>query len=279
MDWNSKLKIAAVAAIVTIAAACAVAAPAQAQTTEGYWQQIQKRGVLRCGVAEAPPHVIRNPQDGTYSGTFVDLCREFAEKQLGVKAEMVDTTWDNMVAGLQAGRWDLALALNQNPKRAMAIAFSEPAWQFQITIVYDKANPKMQPAPKSLADIDKDGVMLAIVAGTAQDQTISGLIQHAKIVRLPDVDATRLAVSTHRADALADDGDTDALFVATNPGRFAALAPTPAITRQGIAFGLRRDASWADVQSLNFFIEEKAATGQIQRIGQSYIDKLAKPQQ
>ena len=52
MDWNSKLKIAAVAAIVTIAAACAVAAPAQAQTTEGYWQQIQKRGVLRCGVGD-----------------------------------------------------------------------------------------------------------------------------------------------------------------------------------------------------------------------------------
>jgi polar amino acid transport system substrate-binding protein len=275
MSWKTGLKMVAVAAI---AATWALAAPAQAQSTDGYWQKVQKNGVLRCGVAEAPPHVIRDPQTGTYSGTFVDLCQEFAEKQLGVKAEMVSTTWDNMVAGLQAGRWDLALALNQNPKRAMAIAFSEPAWQFQITIVYDKSNPKMQPAPKSLADIDKDGVTLAIVAGTAQDQTLSGLIKHATIVRLPDVDATRLAVSTHRADALADDGDTDAIFVATNPGRFAALAPTPAITKQGIAFGLRRDASWADVQALNFFIEEKAATGQIQQIGQAYIDKLAKPQ-
>jgi polar amino acid transport system substrate-binding protein len=275
MSWKTGFKMVAVAAI---AATWALAAPAQAQSTDGYWQKVQKNGVLRCGVAEAPPHVIRDPQTGTYSGTFVDLCREFAEKQLGVKAEMVSTPWDNMVAGLQAGRWDLALALNQNPKRGMAIAFSEPAWQFQITIVYDKANPKMQPAPKSLADIDKDGVTLAIVAGTAQDQTLSGLIKHTTIVRLPDVDATRLAVSTHRADALADDGDTDAIFVATNPGRFAALAPTPAITKQGIAFGLRRDASWADVQALNFFIEEKAATGQIQQIGQAYIDKLAKPQ-
>jgi polar amino acid transport system substrate-binding protein len=257
MSWKTGLKM-----VAAIAATWALAAPAQAQSTDGYWQKVQKNGVLRCGVAEAPPHVIR----------------EFAEKQLGVKAEMVSTPWDNMVAGLQAGRWDLALALNQNPKRGMAIAFSEPAWQFQITIVYDKANPKMQPAPKSLADIDKDGVTLAIVAGTAQDQTLSGLIKHATIVRLPDVDATRLAVSTHRADALADDGDTDAIFVATNPGRFAALAPTPAITKQGIAFGLRRNASWADVQALNFFIEEKAATGQIQQIGQAYIDKLAKPQ-
>jgi len=135
----------------------------------------------------------------------------------------------------------------------------------------------MQPAPKSLADIDRDGVSLAIVAGTAQEQTLSGLIKKAQIVRLPDVDATRLAVSTHRADALADDGDTDALFVATDPNRWVALAPNPAISKQGIAFGLRRDASWADVQSLNFFITEKAATGEIQRIGQAYIDKLAVP--
>jgi polar amino acid transport system substrate-binding protein len=275
MRWNS-LKMAAFG-VLAVAWALATVVSAQAQATGGYWQEIQKRGVLRCGVADAPPHVIRDAKTGTYSGTFVDLCREFAEKQLGVKAEMVDTTWDSMVAGLQAGRWDLALALNQNPKRAMAIAFSEPAWQFQITIVYDKSNPKMQPAPKSLADIDRDGVSLAIVAGTAQEQTLSGLIKKAQIVRLPDVDATRLAVSTHRADALADDGDTDALFVATDPNRWVALAPNPAISKQGIAFGLRRDASWADVQSLNFFITEKAATGEIQRIGQAYIDKLAVP--
>jgi len=275
MRWNS-LKMAAFG-VLAVAWALAAVVSAQAQATGGYWQEIQKRGVLRCGVADAPPHVIRDAKTGSYSGTFVDLCREFAEKQLGVKAEMVDTTWDSMVAGLQAGRWDLALALNQNPKRAMAIAFSEPAWQFQITIVYDKSNPKMQPAPKSLADIDRDGVSLAIVAGTAQEQTLSGLIKKAQIVRLPDVDATRLAVSTHRADALADDGDTDALFVATDPNRWVALAPNPAISKQGIAFGLRRDASWADVQSLNFFITEKAATGEIQRIGQAYIDKLAVP--
>jgi len=125
MRWNS-LKMAAFG-VLAVAWALAAVVSAQAQATGGYWQEIQKRGVLRCGVADAPPHVIRDAKTGTYSGTFVDLCRELAEKQLGVKAEMVDTTWDSMVAGLQAGRWDLALALNQNPKRAMAIAFSEPA--------------------------------------------------------------------------------------------------------------------------------------------------------
>ncbi len=271
MSWIGKLKVGALGALVV----CAGIAAAKAQNADSYWQEIQKRGVLRCGAAAAPPHVIRDPKTGEYSGTFVDLCRQFAEQALGVKAEVVDTTWDNIVAGLQAGRWDLSMALNQNPKRAMAITFSQPAWHYQITIVYDKANPKLQPEPKLIEDLDRDGFSIAVMSGTAQDQTLSALIKKAALVRLPDVDATRLALSSHRADVLVDDGDTNALFVATDPKRWTTLVPSPALSKQGMAFGLRRTASYADVQVLNFFIEEKEAIGEIQAIGQGYIDKLA----
>ncbi len=270
-SWSYTAKVAALG----VFAACTGAAIAEAQTADSYWQDIQKRGVLRCGAAAAPPHVIRDPQTGAYSGTFVDLCREFAEQALGVKVEIVDTTWDNIVAGLQAGRWDLSMALNQTPKRAMAITFSEPAWHYQITIVYDKANPKLQPAPKSLDDLDRDGISMAVMSGTAQEQSLTARIKTAALVRLPDVDATRLALSSHRADVLVDDGDTNALFAATDPKRWATLVPSPAISKQGMSFGLRRTASYADVQVLNFFIEEKAAIGEIQAIGQGYINKLA----
>ncbi|MGO7428811.1 transporter substrate-binding domain-containing protein, partial [Rhizobium ruizarguesonis] len=85
-----------------------------------YWQGVQKAGVLRCGAAVAPPYVMRDPATGEYSGFFADLCKEFAEV-LKVKPEFVDTTWDNIVAGLQAGKWDLSLALNRTPTRAMAV--------------------------------------------------------------------------------------------------------------------------------------------------------------
>ena len=68
---------------------------------------------------------MRDPATGEYSGFFADLCREFAEV-LKVKPEFVDTTWDNIVAGLQAGKWDVSLALNRTPARAMAVQFSDP---------------------------------------------------------------------------------------------------------------------------------------------------------
>jgi len=115
---------------------------AHAQTAEGYWQGVQKAGVLKCGAAVAPPYIMRDPATGDYSGFYADLCREFADV-LKVKPEFVDTTWDNIVAGLQAGKWDVSLALNRTPARAMAVQFSIPAMEYQISLAYNKSNPKI----------------------------------------------------------------------------------------------------------------------------------------
>ncbi len=91
----------------------AVGQPATAQSAENLWKDVQDRGVLRAGAALAPPHVMRDPKTGEYSGIFVDLVKEFGEQVLGVKVQFVDTTWDNIIAGMQAGKWDVALALNR----------------------------------------------------------------------------------------------------------------------------------------------------------------------
>ncbi|MFC7397363.1 substrate-binding periplasmic protein [Chelatococcus sp. GCM10030263] len=268
MKW-SKLFLVAVGML----GAAIVAPAARAQTADGYWQEVQKRGVLRCGAAIAPPHVMRDPLTGAYSGLFVDFCNEFAEKALGVKAEMVDTTWDNIVAGLQAGRWDLSMAINRTPKRALAIAFSAPVWAYQISLVYDKANPKLKD-PKSLADVDVAGVTIAVKTGSAEDAAMTANVKNATIMRLADVDANRLAVSSRRADIVVEDSDANALFVATDPNRWVAMFPQPAVAKQGIAYGLRRSATAADVDVLNIFLEEKAATGQTATIFQTYVDKI-----
>src|ERR1700726_1568723 len=51
----------------------AVGQPATAQQSENLWKDVQERGVLRAGAALAPPHVMRDPKTGEYSGIFVDL--------------------------------------------------------------------------------------------------------------------------------------------------------------------------------------------------------------
>ena len=173
--FSSALRAAPVLAVIAGLSTSA----AQGQAQEGYWQGVQKAGVLRCGAAVAPPYVMRDPATGEYTGFFADLCRGFAEA-LKVKPEFVDTTWDNIVAGLQAGKWDVSLALNRTPARAMAVNFSIPAMEYQISLAYNKENPKIPAGATSVADIDKEGVTLAVMSGTAQDKAISAAVKTAK---------------------------------------------------------------------------------------------------
>lgn len=263
------------APLLVAAAALAGIAPAHAQAPAaagGYWQNVQKTGVLRCGAAVAPPYVMRDPATGNYSGFFADLCREFADV-LKVKPQFVDTTWDNIVAGLQSGKWDLSLALNRTPARAMAVNFSIPAMQYQISLAYNKKNPKIGANPRSVADVDKADVTLAVMSGSAQDKAITAAVKKAKILRLPSNDETRLAVISKRADLLVDASDTNLLFTQSNPDWAVAFNPTPALAMQGVAFGLPLSLSASDVAVVNIFLEEKVATGQVDALIKKAVDE------
>lgn len=251
------------------------ASPVLAQSGEGYWQGVQKAGALRCGAAVAPPYVMRDPASGEYSGFFADLCKELAEV-LKVKPQFVDTTWDNIVAGLQAGKWDVSLALNRTPARAMAVQFSIPAMEYQISLAYNKNNPKIQADAVSVADIDKAGVTLAVMSGTAQDKAISAAVKNATIMRLPGNDETRLAVVSKRADILVDASDTNQLFTQSNPEWAVALNPKPALAKQGVSFGLPHQLSAADVEVVNIFLEERVATGHVDELIRKAVDDVLK---
>jgi len=243
--------------------------PSQAADTS-MWQGVQKAGVLRCGAAVAAPYVMRDASSGQYSGYFVDLCRDFGEKVLKVKVEFVDTNWDNLVAGLQSGKWDLAMALNQTPERALAVAFSAPATDYQVSLVVNKENPKFSGAGNAIADYDKPGVTFAVMSGTAQDKAISSVLKQGTVMRLPGMDETRLALMSRRADVLVDASDTNHLFAMANDWAREVL-PKPALAKQGVAFGMRRDISAADLQVLNIYVTQRRETGEIDRL----VDKAS----
>jgi polar amino acid transport system substrate-binding protein len=263
---SMKLLGPATRALSTIALFAMLSSGAQAQQpVEGYWQAVQKAGTLRCGAAVAPPYVMRDPATGEYSGFFADLCRQFADV-LKVKPQFVDTTWDNLIAGLQAGKWDLSMALNRTPARAMAVNFSIAAMEYQISFVYNKANPKIAANPQSVADIDKPGVVLAVMSGTAQDKAISAAVKQAQVLRLPSADESRLALISRRADILVDASDTNLLFSQSHPDWAVTINPTPALAKQGVAFGLPHQVSYSDIEVINIFLEEKVATGEVDRL-------------
>jgi polar amino acid transport system substrate-binding protein len=267
---RSSLLFVAIAALFAVG----IATGARAQQVENLWKDVQARGSLRAGAALAPPHVMRDPKTGEYSGIFVDLVKEFGEQVLGVKVEFVDTTWDNIIAGMQAGKWDVALALNRTAKRALSINYSDAPWQYEISFVFNKANPKINAGWKSVQDFDKDGIVLSVMSGTAQDHTITDEIKHATIMRLPDVDAARLAVSSKRADISVDDADTNMLFAAVNKDWSATIKPEPSLAKQGVAYGFRRTVPLDQIQAFNIFLQEAVAEGHVAKLGEYYVNKV-----
>lgn len=234
------------------------------------WQNVQKAGVLRCGAAVAAPYVMRDPASGQYSGYFVDLCRDFAENVLKVKAQFVDTSWDNQVAGLQSGKWDMAMALNKTPERAKAVAFSVPATDYQISLLVNKKNPKFAGIGHDLAAYDKPGVTIAVISGTAADKAVSAAIKNARIMRLPGSDETRMALMSKRADILADANDTNHLFAMANDWTNEVL-PVPALAKQGVSFGLALQTPPEDMAELDAYLTQRREAGEIDKL----VDKAS----
>lgn len=253
-----------------LAAAIALLMQPCAQAETQTWQNVQQAGVLRCGAAVAAPYVMRDPSTGNYSGYFVDLCRDFAENVLKVKAQFVDTSWDNQVAGLQSGKWDMAMALNQTPERAKAVAFSVPATDYQISLLTNEKNPKFNGAGTNLADYDKPGVTIAVISGTAADKAVSGAIKNATIMRLPGSDETRMALMSRRAHVLADANDTNHLFALANAWTKEVL-PVPALAKQGVSFALSRETPPEDIAQLDAYLTQRREAGEIDKL----VDKAS----
>ncbi|NIE66942.1 transporter substrate-binding domain-containing protein [Burkholderia sp. Ax-1719] len=255
------------------AASCLFVSTAHAQDT-GTWQSVKKAGVLRCGAAVAPPYVMRDPKTGDYSGFFSDLCRSFGENVLKVKVEFVDTSWDNIVAGLQSDKWDLSMALNDTPEREKAIAFSVPATDYNVSLVYNKNNPKIPKTVKSIADIDKPGMTIAVMSGTVGDKAISSVVKQAQIMRLPGNDETRLAMMSKRADLLADANITNMLLTEAHPDWAVAIHPNPPLAQESVSFGVRKDTSPADLAVLNDFLNSQVKSGAVNRLIKTSVQAM-----
>ena len=67
----------------------------------------------------------------------MEVGRKIAEK-IGVKAEFVEGKWDGLLAGLDAGRYDLMInGVDVTPERAKVYDFSEPYAYNRMVVIVD----------------------------------------------------------------------------------------------------------------------------------------------
>jgi polar amino acid transport system substrate-binding protein len=196
MTKTSKIVLAVLAiAVLSVAAGffgsgfrgnTASASSGSAQGT--FIDEIKKRGELRVGVAIAPPMTTQQP-DGTLGGPNLIPLEELA-KQLGVKLVPVAAEWKNIVAGLQANRYDFAANLDYTVERSLAISFTNPVYEYPGVFVV-KAN-----SPHTTSDqIIKSGGQIATAQGAAPEATLKGLTN-----KIMPMDSYSNAISAIKAD-------------------------------------------------------------------------------
>jgi len=110
-----------------------------------------KEGVLLVGVEIGYPPMEYYDTDGvTPLGFDIELTKALAEK-LGLQVNYIDTAWEGILAGLNTGKYDIAVNVTILPERQKRFNFTKPYIESSMTIVTLKDSPLKINKPQDIA--------------------------------------------------------------------------------------------------------------------------------
>ena len=151
--------------------------------------------------------------------------------------------------------WDVGL-IGAEPARAEKIAFSPAYAEIEATYLVPSGSPL-----KTIAEIDRKGVRIAVSARSAYDLWLTDNLCHAELVRAPNTKAAVELFSREKMDALAGLRTVLLSDAAELPGsrildgKFTAVQQAVGIARSNVAAAA----------FLRDFVEEAKASGLVAR--------------
>jgi len=218
-------------------------------------KQLAPGGKLRFAFTVANPNYATQPAGEKLSGIGIDIGEALA-KQLGVPLEVVRyTATAENVADAKAGKWDVAL-LGIEPSRKASMDFTAP---YAIT-----KNSYIVPAGsavKTIQDVDRKGVKVAVSANTAQHVYLKDALKSAVLVPQPNNQASTEELKAGRVDAVAANLNTLEGFAAKTPG-YRVIPGSYSDVQYALAVPKGREAGAA---FLDEFVKHLRSSGAIQK--------------
>lgn len=175
-----------------------LAGSASAADAKSTVDAIRERGVLRVpGILNEDPYFNKDPRTGEWRGFAIEMARDVA-KTLGVKLEVVESSWANSILDVQSGKADIAFALTAVPTRALSIAFSAPTYYNSFVIV----SPDPALSGLKWAELNDPKYSFAVDLGSSQDLITQQYLTKANVLRFKTRDEAIVAVATGKAQAL-----------------------------------------------------------------------------
>jgi len=168
------------------------------QVSPAVRSELAPTGKLRAGINYGNFLLVKkDPKGGEPSGVAPDLARELG-RRADVPVEFVPYDQAGKLAeGVRAGAWDIAF-LGNEPQRANEIAFSAAYLEIEATYLVPAGSPI-----RSLADVDRAGVRIAVADKAAYDLFLMRNLKHAELVRAEGIQGSYDLFVNQKLDVLA----------------------------------------------------------------------------
>ena len=234
---------------------------AHAQTPSGgeaAIDRIQRTKILR--VAALPgeaPYFTKDLASGEWAGMCVEMSKDIAGVFDG-KVEYIESTYGNSVLDLQAGKIDLAFALNPTPRRALVIDFTHAFYLHGFGMVGRKGFKA-----SDWAELNKPEVKIAVDIGSTHELAARRFAPLATITGFKMRDECILAVQSGRADCVILAVNLGLTAVKKNPqlGEFQMLHKPRMQLPTCMGIRMEPDKRWRDF--LNAWVDFNRGTQQI----------------
>ena len=181
---------------------------------------IKSAGVMRdCIDPEFRPEIYLNAQNQP-AGLDVALAQALA-LNIGVKIQFVQTTFDGLIAGLEAGKCDISISgITPRGTRALAVSFAKPTVEAGETLLVPALLTKT-----TLAQMNSATVNFCVQEGTGSQTDTQKYFPKAKETALTSAQNCILQVLSGRSQAFLTDTITASGAVAAHPTLLKTLLP------------------------------------------------------
>ena len=240
-----------------------IALPVRAQTV---LDTILARGAVRVGLTgDYRPFSIRDGA-GKFEGLDVDMAESLA-RGLGVKLEIVPTTWPTLMADLQAQKYDIGMGgISVTLERAKTAYFSGPVMRTGKAPIARCAD---QARFTSLAEIDKPGIRVIVNPGGTNERFARANVKQAEIIVFPNNAAIFDELVANRADVMMTDAVETKVQQRLRP-ELCAVNPDQPFDFSELAYLLPRDPAlkaWIDQ-----WLHIQAETGEQKRLVAKWLN-------
>jgi cyclohexadienyl dehydratase len=201
--------------------------------------QIIAAGVLKVGsTGDYKPFTFKDPSNGEFSGFDIDQANSLA-KALGVKLEIVPTSWPNLMKDFKADKFDMAMGgVSVTFDRQKVGLFSSPYMQEGKTPIARCADKdKFQ----TVSDIDKPDVTVIANPGGTNEKFDRAHFTKAKIVVFPDNTKIFDEVAAGHADVMITDASETRYQQKLHAGVLCSIHPDKPFDFAEKAYWLQRD--------------------------------------